>query len=242
MQCWKNKVALITDSEDEVGLNVIEQLAKAGMIAVGFIKTEEDINKTKEKLKDVIAKKVDGKIVLCKCDIRKIEELEPAFEQIIETYGGVDVLINNAFCNIDCLVSTGELKDFKEIIDVNIYAMVACVRLAAGSMIEKKTRGHIININDLCAYQIPEDSKKSVFIASKCAITSVNEILRHEFRYLNANIKVTNIACGKIESEAEPTSNQSGLKIKDVAKLVRLILNTPEHLQVHEVLLDSTVN
>ncbi|KAL0839028.1 hypothetical protein ABMA28_017024 [Loxostege sticticalis] len=241
MQCWTGKVAVVTDCDDEVGVNVIEQLAKAGMIAIGFAKTDDIVNKTTEKLQNLPNKSNDGKIVLCKCDITNIKELRTVFENIINTYDGVDVLVNNAYCNTDCLVSTGDLDDFKKVVDINIGALIACTRLAAGSMIERNSRGHIININDLCAYQIPEDSKKTVFIASKAAITSVNEILRHEFRYLRANVKVTNIACGSIESEEENSPNEPKLKIRDVAKLVKLILNTPEHLQVHEVLLDSTL-
>lgn len=241
MKCWAGKVAIVTDCDDEVGVNIIEQLAKAGMIAIGFAKSDDVINKVTENFKDLISKKVAGKIVLCKCDITDDKQLKAAFDKIIEMYNGVDVLINNAYCNDDCLVSTGNLGEFKKVVDINISALIACTRLAAGSMIERNTRGHIININDLCAYQIPEDSKKTVFIASKGAITSVNEILRHEFRYLKANVKVTNIACGSIESEAMHSPDEPKLKIRDVAKLVKLILNTPEHLQVHEVLLDSTL-
>lgn len=241
MKCWANKVAVITDCGDDIGCTIMEQLAKVGMIVIGFNKNEDLLKLVAEKFESLVANKILGKIVLYNCDITNINQLETVFEKIKYTYEGVDVLINNAYCNIDCLVNTGELKDFKDIIDTNIYALVACTRLAAGSMIERKSRGHIININDLCSYQIPMESKKTVFIAAKAAITSVNEILRHEFRYLKVNIKVTNIACGSIESQAETVLSDSRLKIRDVAKLVKLILNTPEQLQVHEVLIDSVV-
>ncbi|KAJ8731551.1 hypothetical protein PYW07_004715 [Mythimna separata] len=228
------------DCGDEVGFAIMEQLAKAGMIVIGFNKNEDLLEKVTVKLNPVISNKISGKIVLCKCDISDTKQLTAAFEKIKDTYEGIDVLINNAQCNIDCLVNTGESEDFKEIVDVNINALVACTRLAAGSMIARETRGHIICMNDLCSYQIPTESKKTVYIATKATITSVNEILRHEFRFLKANIKVTNIAYGKIE-ENDSNPDTPGLRVKDIAKLVKLILNTPEQLQVHEVLLDSVV-
>ncbi|XP_047030399.1 farnesol dehydrogenase-like [Helicoverpa zea] len=240
MQCWVNKVAIITDCGDEVGFAVLEQLAKAGMIVIGFSKNKKMLEKVTEKLNPIIAN-FSGKVVLCQCNITDTKQLEAAFEKINDTYDGVDVLINNAHCDIDCLVNEGESKDFKEIIDVNINALVACTRLAAGPMIARKTRGHIINMNDLASFQIPIESKKTVYIATKAAITSVNEILRHEFRYLKANIKVTNIACGKLEGMSDPVPEEPRLRVRDIAKLVKLILNTPEQLQVHEVLLDSVV-
>ena len=242
MKCWVNKVAVITDCGDEVGFAIMEQLAKAGMIVIGFNKNENILEKVTMKLNPVIQNKISGKIVLCKCNISDTNQLTAAFEKIKDTYEGVDVLINNAQCNTDCLVNNGDVKDFKEIIDVNINALVACTRLAAGSMIERKTRGHILCMNDLVSYQIPRESKKTVYIAAKATITSVNEILRHEFRYLGANIKVTNIASGQIEGTAESANTDApGLRVRDIAKLVKLILNTPEQLQVHEVLLDSVV-
>ncbi|CAB3236658.1 unnamed protein product [Arctia plantaginis] len=239
MKDWVNKVAVVTDCGDDIGITIIEQLAKAGMIVIGFNKDENVLEGVTEKFKSLIVNKISGKIVLCRCDITKISQLESAFEKILGAYEGVDVLVNNAYCNTDCLVNTGSVEDFRQIIDVNIYAVVAFIRLVAANMIEKKKRGHIININDLCSYQLPAETRKSVFIAAKAAITSVNEILRHEFRYLKANIKVTNIACGNIESSTEAAQDQPKLKIRDVAKLVKLILNTPEELQVHEVLIDS---
>jgi NADP-dependent 3-hydroxy acid dehydrogenase YdfG len=236
MKCWQKKVVVITDCNDEVGANVIDKLVKAGMIVIGFAKTDGIVHIATDKFKELASKKLDGKVVLCKCDITNLNQLRDAFDKIVQEYGGVDVLVNNAFYNADALVSTGNLEDFRKVVDVNIYGLIACTRLAATSMIDRKTRGHIININDLCVYQIPENPKKNVFIATKCAITSVTEILRIELRYLKANVKVTNIACGEQGREDEPSIN-----IKDVAKLVKMILNTPEHLQVHEVVIDSTL-
>ncbi|XP_026327623.1 dehydrogenase/reductase SDR family member 11-like [Hyposmocoma kahamanoa] len=236
---WVNKVIVVTSCEDKLGLTVMELLAKSGMTVIGFAKTEFIVNKITEKLKICTPNDLNGKIVLCKCDIANLKQLKSAFAKIIETYGGVDVLVNNAHCNIDCSACTGELCDFKKVIDININALIVCIRLAAGNMIERQSRGHIININNLCAYQLPEDSRKNVFIATKAAAKSINEILRHEFRYLKANVKVTNVVCGNIESEEKYDFDEDNLKLKDVAKLVKLILNTPEHVQVHEILLDS---
>lgn len=238
MNPWVNKVVVVTCCEDELGLNVTELLAKSGMTAIGFAKTESIVKKISEKLQKFRPKDRNGKIVLCKCDITDVKQLKLAFAKITEMYGGVDVLVNNAYCNIDCSASTGELCDFKKIINININALTACVRLAAGNMIERQSRGHIININALYASPSQEDSKNNVCVATKAAVTSINDILRHEFRYLKANVKVTNIACGNINSEEDVCGfNEAKSKFKDVAKLVTLILNTPEHLQLHEIML-----
>ncbi|CAH1638087.1 unnamed protein product [Spodoptera littoralis] len=63
-----------------------------------------------------------------------------------------------------------------------------------------------------------EEDVKNAFEATKATITSINEILRHEFRFLKANIKVTNIACGRIEGITEMETDDPKLQVKDVAK------------------------
>ncbi|KAF9415415.1 hypothetical protein HW555_006942 [Spodoptera exigua] len=239
MQCWINKVVIITDCSDNIGFAVMEKLAKSGINVIGFTKNESVLEEVTKRLNEMA--KTNGKIVLFNCDIVDTKQTIAVFQRIKDEYEGVDVLINNAQYDIDCLVSTGTSEDIKNFIDININALITCIRLAAGSMIERQTRGHIINMNDIISYEIPRDSRKSVYIATKAATTSINEILRHEFRFLKANIKVTNIACGSIEGITETVTDAPKLQVKDVAKLVKLILNTPEHLQVHEIMLDSVI-
>ncbi|XP_022814131.1 dehydrogenase/reductase SDR family member 11-like [Spodoptera litura] len=239
MLCWINKVVIVTDCSDNIGFAIMDKLAKAGMIVIGFTKNQNILEEITKRLSAMA--NANGKIALFECNIADVEQMIEVFQKIKDTYEGVDVLINNAQYNIDCLVSNGATEDIKNFIDININALITCIRLAAGSMIERKTRGHIINMNDIISYQIPKDSRKSIYIATKATVTSINEILRHEFRFLKANIKVTNIACGRIEGKTEMETIDPKLQVKDVAKLVKLILATPEHLQVHEIMLDSVV-
>lgn len=236
MDAWVRKVAVITDCNNELGLCIIEELSRAGMVAVGFAKSDEIIKTVTDKID--AGTTATGKIFLCQCDVTDEKQLKAAFEKTIEMHGSIDVLINNADYNIDCNLSSGDIEDFRKLIDMNIYSLVACIRLAVGAMIEQRSRGHVINMNDLQAYYLPDSASNNVYIATKCAMTSINEILRQELRYLRANVKVTNIARGCTEGEG-PASNKVKLKSSDVAKIVTSVLFTPEHLQIHELLVDS---
>lgn len=217
------KVVLIPNCANEVGIKIAETLLEAGMTVIIFCVTNIDT----EKLKFLHAK--HNKIYLYRCDFASSDSIQAAFDNAIKTHGGVDVLINNINCENSCLASNGDLIVMKQIIDKNISDTVAWIRLAAGSMIERKSRGHIITIIE----QEKPGELRSVVIATNAAIVSVNEILRHEFRYLHANIKTTCLEyCAEDFLKAEA-------KVEGVAFMVKFVLDTPENLQIHELQLTS---
>ncbi|KAJ0176780.1 hypothetical protein K1T71_007959 [Dendrolimus kikuchii] len=233
-ECQK-RVVLITDCDTGFGIAMLEILIKDGNIAIAFGKDEEIINKTKKKLQNVLENSVKGTFVLLKCDIINTQQLEESFNYIQQKYQGIDILINNASCNIDCQVSSGSFEDFNQIIDTNINALVACTNFASKLMLNRKFTSHIINMNDIKAYEIPDEANKSIYLATKASVTSINEILRYEFRHTKANIKVTNVACGGFDEDysEDPTSKQ-----QDLVAVVLGIINTSEHLHVHEILIE----
>ncbi|KOB73321.1 Uncharacterized protein OBRU01_10923 [Operophtera brumata] len=183
MEHWINKVVVIPNCENKVGIKIGEILVEAGMTVIGFCET----NIMLEKLKISNAKY--GKIFLYQCDFSNIETMQSAFDKALEIHGGVDVLINIINRENDCLVSNGDLKLIKRITDENLTGTVAWIRLAVGSMLERKSRGHIITIIE----QEKPGELRSFVTSTNAAMISVNEILRHEFRYLHANIKSTYI-------------------------------------------------
>lgn len=94
MKYWNKKVAVVTGAANGIGAQIAEDLAKAGLIVIGFEPTEEKVDDILVKLNKL--GKIEGQLIPCKCDISNGEELKHAFEGIVKTYGGVDVLINNA--------------------------------------------------------------------------------------------------------------------------------------------------
>lgn len=235
MKEFQKLVVLITDGDTAFGISMISTLIKEGNIVIAFGKNNEIINKIRKKLQNVIDRNTKDTYDLMKCDITNKEELKEIFDFIREKYQGIDVLINNASYDIDCQVSNGSFEDFDKIIKLNINALVACVNFATKLMLNRSTTSHIINMNDIKTYEIPDEANKSVYLTAKESVTTVNEILRHEYRHLKANIKVTNVACGGFD---ENESKESISKMQDLAITVLGILNTPNHLHVHEILVE----
>lgn len=247
MEYWKNKVVIVTGAAHGIGAQIAEDLAKIGMVVIGFEPTQGRLDEMLNKMIDW--GKFEGQLIPCKCDISKNEDLKNAFEGIVATYGGVDVLINNAAIGKEGLISTGVIQDMKTIVDTNIYGLINCTRYAIESMIKKNVMGQIININSICGHYMPPfaEPKINMYIASKRTMTVLNTLLKNEFKSLNRKIKVTSISPGIVRTGIFKTAGVNFLNeeffeknphltTKDVSNVVLLLLAAPRGIQVNEVI------
>ncbi|KAL0883346.1 hypothetical protein ABMA27_016753 [Loxostege sticticalis] len=247
MDFWKNKVAIVTGACHGIGAQITEDLVRIGMIVIGFEPTNERVNQMFDKFESW--GKVEGQLIPCKCDVSKDDDLKHAFEGIVAAYGGVDVLINNAAIGKEGLISTGNIEDLKEVVDVNIYGLIACTKLAVESMTKKDIPGQIININSICGHYMPPfaEPKINMYIASKRTMTILNTLLKNEFKHLNRKIKVTSVSPGIVRTGIFKTAGieflneeffnrNPHLTTKDVSNVVLMILSAPRSIQVNEVI------
>lgn len=231
MEYWVGKIAVITNSDSEIGINLIETLGEVGMKVIALCSNSDEFKNITNKL-TYFKKSVGQNVVVSKLDTSNAEEVETVFENIHQ-YGNLNVLINITHSDLDWTVTDGSIENLKKKIDTNVSDIVALIRTAASSMIEKQNRGHIITISDCRNSEL----HKNILTVTTAAVSSINEILRHEFRYLNANIKTTHLevkCSGRLD---EPSRNMTK-EAKDIADMVVNVLNTPENLQVHELWLD----
>ncbi|XP_037970688.2 farnesol dehydrogenase [Plutella xylostella] len=247
MEFWKNKVAIVTGAAHGIGAQIAEDLVKEGMTVIGLEPTDESIGQMMEKIERW--NKSDGQLVPCKCDVSKEEEVKRAFDGLVDAYGGVDLLVNNAAIGKDGMLCTGHTEDFKQVIDVNIFGLMVCTRYAVQSMKNRNKKGHIININSICGHYMPPfaEPRVNMYIASKKTMTVINKLLKNEFTNSNADIKVTSISPGIVRTGIFKTAGveflneeffnkNPHLTTKDVSDVVLMILKMPRQVQVNEIL------
>jgi 3-oxoacyl-[acyl-carrier protein] reductase len=102
---------------------------------------------------------MDGKnLLLLPCDVSKEPDVDDAFKKIVEQFGRLDVLVNNAGITRDALtlkfrdgelVSRMSLEAWQAVIDVNLTGVFLCGRAAAEQMIRAGNGGLIINISSI---------------------------------------------------------------------------------------------
>lgn len=240
----KNKVAIITGASSGIGYATSLTLSKAGIrVAVGARRTE----RLQELEKQII--KNNGEILVQKTDVTRKSDCDSLVKTIVEKWGKVDILINNAGLMPLSYFKNGKVEEWEQMIDVNIKGVLYCTSAVVPYMLEKKS-GHIINISSVAGRIVFAGG--SVYCATKHAIAALSEGLRKELSP-TYNIRVTCIEPGAVETELlesitdesmtgfiQATKNMETLRSEDIANAILYAVRAPGHVNVNEILIRPT--
>jgi NADP-dependent 3-hydroxy acid dehydrogenase YdfG len=240
----KNKVAIITGASSGIGYATSLRLSKAGIrVAVGARRTERLLELEKQIIKN------NGEILVQKTDVTRKSDCDSLVNTIVEKWGKVDILINNAGLMPLSYFKNGKVEEWEQMVDVNIKGVLYCTSAVVPYMLEKKS-GHIINISSVAGRIVFAGG--SVYCATKHAIAALSEGLRKELSP-TYNIRVTCIEPGAVETELlesitdesmtgfiQATKNMETLRSDDIANAILYAVQAPRHVNVNEILIRPT--
>jgi len=179
-------------------------------------------------------------IFLMPCDISKSKEVKRIYSKIRSSYGGIDILINNAGIGIFKSFLETEEEDFDRTIATNFKGAFLCTKSVLPDMIENKIKGMIINILSVATQTVFTGT--AIYSAGKSALLSMDRVLRNEIR--STGIKIIDILPGATESDMwdEATRKKFSGKMMqpiDVAKVIfnTIKLNQEKRLITEEILI-----
>ena len=183
------KVAIVTGSSKEIGKEVALLLAKEGAkVVVNHSNSEEEDQTTV----DTIIKN-GGTAFSVKADVSKKNEVTRLFDETIERYGKVDVLVNNAGIMISKLLKDNTQEDFSRQFDVNVRGIFNTLQEAYYKLSDN---GNIINFSSSTAkLMFPT---YALYSASKAAVEQMTRVFSKE---IGRGISVNAIAPGATETE-----------------------------------------
>lgn len=184
----KDKVAIITGGDSGIGRAVSIAYAKEGAkVAIVYYDEKEDAKETKD-----IIEKAGGNCLLIEGDISKENFCCNAIKEVINSYGGIDILVNNAavqYCreNIQDIPSEQFVKTF----NINVFGTFYMVKAALPYL---KEGSSIINTTSVVAYH---GHKKLIdYSSSKGALTTLTRSLA--INLADKGIRVNAVAPGPI--------------------------------------------
>ncbi len=184
----KNKVALITGGDSGIGRAVAVAFAKEGAsIAISYLYEDGDAEETKESVEQYGAN-----CKLYRGDIRSEEFCHRLAEQVVNDFGGLDVLVNNAGVQfVQPSLNDIPARQLKLTFEVNVYPMFYLSQAALCYMKEGST---IINTASITAYQ--GNDKLIDYSSTKGAIVTFTRSLSQNL--IGRNIRVNAVAPGPI--------------------------------------------
>ncbi|XP_013118932.2 farnesol dehydrogenase [Stomoxys calcitrans] len=239
MERWQNKIAVVTGASSGIGAATAKALVAKGMIVVGL---DRQLEKMENEIKASIPAELQAKFHCKKCDVSKEECVKETFNWIVNTFGGVDVLINNAGIITKCnLLDENNSEDIRNTFEVNVLAGVWCTREAFHSMKQRNFDGHIVNICSIMGHSIPAGTgfPLNIYPSTKHAVKAMTEVLRQELQNQHTKIKVTNISPGGVKTAIYgPTyPDMPTVSGEDIADAIVYCIQTPPHVQIHEMII-----
>lgn len=185
------KTALITGATRGIGKQIAITLAQAGYdIAINYRKENEELKSTKQEIEQTGAK-----CLTLQGDVSNYEDCERISKQIIEEYGKIDVLVNNAGITKDTLLMRMKKEDFEDVINVNLVGTFNMTKNIIPYMM-KNRNGRIINISSVVG--VSGNAGQANYAASKAGIIGFTKSLAKEVG--SRNILVNSIAPGFIQT------------------------------------------
>jgi NAD(P)-dependent dehydrogenase (short-subunit alcohol dehydrogenase family) len=225
------KVIVVTGAGRGLGEAIAREMA-AGHAKVVLVDVRHElVNKLAEDLQEMGEEALALSVDLC-----DENAIKAAFDQIVEHFGRIDVLINNAGTDQTVSIEEMSIEDWDRVMAVNLRAPFVTSKLALPIMRENGS-GHIVNIASTAAKRAWANA--SVYHASKWGLMGLTYALHVEAR--PNKIKVTAVVAGGMKTpfllDRFPDIDTNNLQDpKNVAETIHYILTQPEETVIPEVM------
>eukprot|EP01025_Chloroclados_australasicus_P049416 TRINITY_DN5628_c0_g1_i1.p1 TRINITY_DN5628_c0_g1~~TRINITY_DN5628_c0_g1_i1.p1 ORF type:complete len:281 (+),score=48.71 TRINITY_DN5628_c0_g1_i1:104-946(+) len=186
------KVCVVTGASRGIGKAIALMLGSEGAkVVVNYASSADAAEEVAASIKEA-----GGDALPIKCNTGSREEIEAMFKQVIDEWGTVDVLVNNAGITRDTLMMRMKPAMWQEVIDVNLTGVFYCTQAATKVMAKKRT-GRVINIASVVGEV--GNAGQANYSAAKAGVIGLTKTVARE--YSGRNITCNAVAPGFIASD-----------------------------------------
>lgn len=242
----ENKTIIITGASSGIGEATAKMLGLKGARLVLAGRRDDRL----QLIKEAIIKK-GGHAIYKITDVRKRCDMDALVETAKYTFGGIDVLINNAGIMPMTPLRERHYDEWYNTIDTNIKGVLNGIGAILPEFYEKKS-GHIISLASVAAHQTNYGG--AAYAASKFAVWAIMDTLRKEVAHDGTNIRVTTISPGAINTELlnsitspdmrkafEDKYKQVGITPVSVAQAICFAIDQAVDVGINEIILRPTL-
>lgn len=239
----EGKVVVITGASSGLGEATARYLSERGAKVVLGARRAERIQSLAA---DLVSK--GGQAVAVVTDVTRHEDVKALVDTAVQTFGRVDVLINNAGLMPHSPLERLKIDDWDRTIDVNIKGVLYGIAAALPHMKSQKS-GHIINVSSVAGRTVRPGS--AVYAATKSAVLMISEGLRQEVKPYG--LRTTVISPGAVATDlpgsiTEPDVagfvskfyEEIAIPAESFARAVAFAISQPPEVDINEILFRPT--
>lgn len=237
----QSKVVIITGASSGLGEATAHRLAASGAKLMLAARRED-------RLKDLVAaiEKTGGTVAYRVTDVADRAQVQALADATLETYGRIDVLINNAGLMPLSPLDQLKIDEWDQMIDVNIKGVLYGIAAVLPTMRQQKS-GHVINLSSVAGHKVFPAS--AVYCATKYAVRAISEGLRLESK---GEIRSTNISPGAVATELTSTISHEdtaagmnqlysiAIDADAIARAIAYAIEQPGDVDVNEMIIRPT--
>jgi NADP-dependent 3-hydroxy acid dehydrogenase YdfG len=239
----EGKVIVITGASSGLGEASARLLSTQGASVVLGARRQDRIQSLADELTGS-----GGKALAVTTDVTHCEQVKRLVDAAVQTYGRIDVMINNAGLMPQSPLERLKIDEWNRMIDVNIKGVLYGIAAALPYMKQQKA-GHIINVSSVAGHKVGPGF--AVYAATKHAVRALSEGLRQEVKPYN--IRTTVISPGAVATELPDSVTdpdvaerlqkfyaEIAIPADSFARAVAFAISQPEDVDVNEILFRPT--
>lgn len=216
MVSLKGKVALVTGGAMGMGKSSVEAFAEAGAkVVIGDYNAEE----AEKVVKEVSDK--GGEVSYVKVDVSDEEQVKNMVQFVVDTYGKLDVALNNAAITPDDQsIAEIDMEYYDKLMSVDLRGVVLCMKYEIQQMLADKTAGSIINTSSVSG--IRPQPKTPAYVAAKHGVIGLTK--QAAMDYSSKGIRINSVAPGAIDTPMlRGAIEQFGFDAEEYAKQLSML-------------------
>ena len=239
----EGKVVVITGASSGLGEATARHLSAQGATVVLGARRTDRIEALAGELSAS-----GGKALAIATDVTHCDQVERLVDAGAQTYGRIDVMINNAGLMPQAPLERLKIDEWERMIDVNIKGVLYGIAAALPHMKRQKA-GHFINVSSVAGHKVGQGF--AVYAATKYAVRALSEGLRQEVKPYN--IRTTVISPGAVATELPNTATDPdsadrvrkfyadvAIPANSFARAAAFAISQPEEVDINEILFRPT--
>ena len=216
----QDQVAIITGASSGIGAGCAKEMAKEGANVIVNYPVAQAREMAEKVVEEIVAN--GGRAMAYKCDVSNEEEVKEMFAGVINEFGTVDILINNAGLQKDAPFTEMTLDQWNYVLNVNLTGQFLCAREAVKEFLRRgvngksKSAGKIICMSSV--HEVIPWAGHANYAASKGGVMLMMKTIAQEFA--PRKIRINSIAPGAIATPINHDAWDTQAHLQELLKLI----------------------